>query len=134
MSNSNIPDNQGNNTYKNVVSISGKIEPNDSLTGSVTINSYAYAKNQKQQISKITSAFIKYFAAGDSTMMIKNIEVAGGDINSIPLRQKFDFLLPLSSQEQSNFTLNLFRDLIKIHFRIQIELPTLISIITGRTF
>lgn len=113
MSNDNQGNKYENNIYKNVVLIAAQIETNDSISGSVTINSYDYAKGQKQQIwenDKDTSAFITYYTGEDSTLKIKNIEVAGEDMDSISLRQKFDFLMPLSySGENKYFTLNLFQ-------------------------
>jgi len=101
----------GKNIYKNVVSIAAQIKPDDSLAGTATINSYDYAKNEKLKIwEKDTSAFIKYYRASDSTLQIKNIEVDGKDMDSISLRQKFDFTMPLSSSNAKEyFTINLFQ-------------------------
>lgn len=100
-----------NNIYKNVVSIVAQINTNDSLEGTATINSYDYAKNEKLKIwEKDTSAFIKYYTAPDSSLKIKNIEVAGEDMDSISLSQKFDFVMPLSSSNAKEyFTINLFQ-------------------------
>ena len=113
MSDSNENNNYENKTYKNIVSITAQIKSQDSISGNVTINSYDYAKEQPQQIwkgGKDTSAFIKYFTSADSTIKIKNIEVAGDDMDSIPLRQNFDFLMPLTSKGNNEyFTLNLFQ-------------------------
>ncbi|MEO6837092.1 MAG: DUF3857 domain-containing protein [Ginsengibacter sp.] len=137
MSNSNFNNNHENNTYTNVVSISAKVEPQDTMTGNVTIKSYDYAKNQKQQIwkkGKDTSGFITYYVAGDSTMKIKNIEVAGEDMDSIPLRQKFDFIMPLSSVgNDKSFTLNLFQGFDKNPF-IDTDRTTDINFNYKRTF
>lgn len=137
MSNSYINNKLENNTYTNVVSISAKIEPQDTMTGDVTINSYEYAKNQKQQFwknGKDTSGFITYYAAGDSTLKIKNIEVAGEDMDSIPLRQKFYFIKPLSSSGNGEyFTLNLFQGFDKNPF-LDTDRTTDINFNYKRTF
>ncbi|HEY5464088.1 MAG TPA: DUF3857 domain-containing protein [Hanamia sp.] len=99
------------NIYKNIVSIVAQINPDDSLAGTATINSYGYAKNEKLKIwEKDTSSFIKYYSASDSTLQIKNIEVDGMDMDSVSLRQKFDFAMPLSSSDAKEyFTINLFQ-------------------------
>ena len=137
MSNSNANNNLENNTYTNVVTISAKIEGQDTMTGNVTINSYDYAKNQKQQIWKNgedTSGFITYYVAGDSLMKIKDIEVAGEDMDSIPLRQKFDFIMPLSSSGNGEyFTLNLFQGFDKNPF-LDTDRTTDINFNYKRTF
>lgn len=99
------------NIYENVVSINAQINPADSMTGTATINSYDYAKNKIMKIwKKDTSSFINYYRGSDNTLQIKNIEVTGEDNDSISLKQKFDFDLPLSSnQGKESFKLNLFQ-------------------------
>lgn len=99
------------NIYENAVSIDAQINPADSMTGNATINSYDYAKTQVMKIWKAdTSSFIKYYKAPDTTLQIKNIEVSGENNDSIALKQKFDFALPLSLNEgKKYFTLNLFQ-------------------------
>lgn len=101
------------NTYKNVVSIVAKINDHDSLVGESTVNSYDYAKKQKLKIwqnGKDSIGFIKYYTDEDSALQIKNIQVAGEDLDSAVLRQKFDFAMPItSSNGKKYFTLNLFQ-------------------------
>ena len=67
-------------------------------------------------------------------MKIKDIEVAVEDMDSIPLRQKFDFIMPLSSSGNGEyFTLNLFQGFDKNPF-LDTDRTTDINFNYKRTF
>ncbi|MDE3182133.1 MAG: DUF3857 domain-containing protein [Bacteroidota bacterium] len=104
--------------WKNFVSIYANIDSSDLMEGKATIYSYGYSKNPRvKQWEEDKSSFKDRFTKSFSAMKVKDIEVKNENVDTLPLEQKLDFSLPLSSSgEYKYFTLNLFQGLEKNPF------------------
>lgn len=104
--------------WKNFVSIYANIDSSDLMEGKATIYSYGYSKNPRvKEWEEDKSSFKDRFTKSFSAMKVKDLEVKNENADTLPLEQKLDFSLPLSSSgEYKYFTLNLFQGLEKNPF------------------
>ena len=104
--------------WRSVVSFFAEITPDAAMKGKATIYSYGYSKNPRvKKWKEDKSNFKDYFTKAFTGIKVENIEVENADIDTLPLQQKMDFILPLnSSGEYKYFTLNLFQGLEKNPF------------------
>ncbi len=107
-----------NDNWKNIVSISADISQDDLMEGKAAIYSYGYSKNPRvKEWEEDKSSFADLFTKEFTGMKVKDIEVKNEDVDTLPLEQKLDFTLPLSSSgDYKYFTLNLFQGLEKNPF------------------
>ncbi len=104
--------------WKNFVTFYAEIDSNDLMEGKATIYSFGYSKNPrvKEWIEDKTS-FPDLFNKDFSALKVQNIKVKNVDVDTLPLEQKLDFSLPLSSSgDYKYFSLNLFQGLEKNPF------------------
>ncbi len=107
-----------NDKGKNIVSIYADVDSTDLMEGKATVYSYGYSKNPRvKDWTEDKSSFKDRFTENFSAMKVKDIEVKNENVDTLPLEQKLDFSLPLSSSGQYKyFTLNLFQGLQKNPF------------------
>jgi hypothetical protein len=108
----------GNDVWKNVVSIFAEVTPDALMKGKATVYNYNYSKNPK--VKKYTEDKTNYkdnFTKDYTGLKIEDLEVSNYEVDSLPLTQKVAFTLPLnSSGEYKYFTVNLFQGLEKNPF------------------
>ncbi len=104
--------------WRNLVTIYADIDSSDLLEGKATIYSYGYSKNPRvKEWKEDKSSFSDLFNKNFSALKVENIKVKNLDVDTLPLEQKLDFSLPLSSSgDYKYFSLNLFQGLEKNPF------------------
>jgi hypothetical protein len=103
---------------KNMVSFFAEITAQDSMKGSATVYSYDYSKNiNLKKWTEDKNSFSHSYSESYPGMQINNMDVSGAGEDSKPLKQHFDFAMPVkSSGDYEYFTVNLFQGLEKNPF------------------
>lgn len=104
--------------WKNIVSIYADIDSSDLMEGKATVYSYGYSKNPRvKEWEENKSSFSDLFNKDFSALKVENIQVKNQNVDTLPLEQKLDFSVPLSSSgDYKYFSLNLFQGLEKNPF------------------
>lgn len=104
--------------WKNIVSIYADMDSSNLMEGKATIYSFGYSKNPRvKEWTEDKSSFKDLFNKDFSALKVENLQVKNLDVDTLPLEQKFDFSLPLSSSgDYKYFSLNLFQGLEKNPF------------------
>lgn len=103
---------------KNIVSVFAEVTAQDSMKGNATIYSSDYSKNiNLKKWTEDKNSFKDAYSQSYQGIQINNMEVSGMDIDSKPLKQHFDFAMPVkTSGNYEYFTINLFQGLEKNPF------------------
>ncbi len=100
--------------FENTVLIYSEIFPDGLMKGEATVNSSAYCKNPrvKKWKEEKTSFENDYFTKSFTGLKIEKIDIENDDNDTLPLKQKVKFILPLNaSGDYQYFSLNLFQGL-----------------------
>lgn len=105
-------------TSKTIATYFAAINDKGEMEGSASIYSYDYAKNPLvKEWTENRSSFKDRYTGSYASIKINNLKVSGEDNDSMPLKQQFDFSLPLNaSGEYQYFRINLFQGLDKNPF------------------
>ncbi|SDE12796.1 protein of unknown function [Mucilaginibacter pineti] len=105
---------------RQVVLISAEIKPEGKMSGTADISSFSYNRTYLVSKYKIDGEkkYIDYMRDDNNSMKISSIKFEGMDVDTLPLRQKFDFNLDLTGGDDNYiyFNSNLFTDLKKNPF------------------
>ena len=103
---------------RNMVSFFAEITAQDSMKGNATIYSYDYSKNiNLKEWVEDKNSFKDSYSQSYPGIQINNMEVSGVNEVSKPLKQHFEFAMPVkSSGDYEYFTINLFQGLEKNPF------------------
>jgi hypothetical protein len=104
--------------FKSVVSIFSEVEPDGIMKGDATIFSFGYCKNPRvKKWKEDKTAFEELFSKSFTGMKINDMQVENENIDTMPLQQKVNFSMPLSSSgDYEYFSINLFQGLEKNPF------------------
>lgn len=104
--------------FKSTVSLLSEILPNGTMQGEATIYNAGYSKNPRvKKWKEDKKEFDEYFSKSFTGLQVSDIEVENEDADSVPLKQKIKFTMPLSSSgDYQYFSLNLFQGLEKNPF------------------
>jgi hypothetical protein len=102
--------------YTNVF-ISGEIDNKHQMNCGAEVTAYDYARVKLAPSIKSGNAALEAKLVGSSGAKIEGLEVTNGTVDTLPLKQKFNFSLPTTSTgEYHYFSLNLFAGLEKNPF------------------